>query len=143
VVALPGGGRFALQAGIAGLHADARSWANTDWTMIGVLYDRLEALWPSPAVSLARIVARSYGLAGADRALEELTAFEPQLTGAVGRQAIAVRADLLRRSGRPAEARALYQRTLQLERYAPSRDFFGRRIAELDGPEFGEPDAQP
>ncbi len=140
VIALPGGGRFALQAGIAGLHAEAPSWANTDWTTIGVLYDRLEELWPSPAVSLARIVARSYGPTGADRALEELTALEPQLTGAVGRQAIAVRADLLRRSGRPGEARALYQRALHLERHAPSRDFFGRRIAELDGPESDEPD---
>ena len=143
VIALPGGGRFALQAGIAGLHAEAPSWANTDWTMIGVLYDRLEQLWPSPVVSLARIVARSFGPTGADRALEELTALEPQLTGAVGRQAIAVRADLFRRSGRPGEARALYQRALQLERHAPSRDFFGRRIAELEGPESGEPDVRP
>ena len=46
VIALPGGGRFALQAGIAGLHAEAQSWANTDWTMIGVLYDRLEERSP-------------------------------------------------------------------------------------------------
>ena len=143
VTALPGGGRFALQAGIAGLHAEASSWRETDWGKIGRLYDRLEQLWPSPAVSVARIVARSYGPIGADRALEELTALEPQLVGAIGRQAIAVRADLFRRSGRATEARALYQRALLLERHAPNRDFFGRRIAELERPESDEPDKRP
>lgn len=143
VIALPGGGRFALQAGIAGLHADAASWKETDWPQIGRLYDRLEEVWPSPAVSVARIVAHSYGPTGPARALEELTALEPHLVGVVGRQSIAVRADLLRRSGSSAQARALYQRAMQLERHAPSRDYFGRRIAELAGAMPDEPNEQP
>ena len=130
--ALPGGGRFALQAGIAGLHAEAPSWNGTDWATIGALYDRLLAIWPSPAAALARIVARSYGVAGPAAALIELTELEPQLTGAVGRQAVAVRADLLRRAGRPSEARVLYERARDLEPHPATRDFFGRRIAELD-----------
>lgn len=133
VYALPGGGRFALQAGIAGLHAQAPSWSATDWTAIGALYDRLLEVWPSPAAALARVVARSYGTAGPQRALDELAELEPRLSGAVGRQAVAVRADLLRRSGQTGAARALYERARQLERHAPTRDFFGRRIAELDG----------
>jgi RNA polymerase sigma-70 factor (ECF subfamily) len=134
VVALPGGGRFALQAGIAGLHAEAPSWNGTDWTAIGALYDRLLEVWPSPAAALARIVARSYGSTGPEAALAELDVLERGLQGAVGRQAVAVRADLLRRIGRTAESRAAYQRAASEERHAPTRDFFGRRIAELDGP---------
>ena len=133
VVALPGGGRFALQAGIAGLHAEAPSWSGTDWTSIGALYDRLLEVWPSPAAALARIVARSYGSSGPAAALVELDGLEPGLQGAVGRQAVAVRADLLRRIGRTAESRAAYQQAAAEERHAPTRDFFGRRIAELDG----------
>lgn len=133
VIALPGGGRFALQAGIAGLHAEAPSWSGTDWTSIGALYDRLLAVWPSPAAGLARIVARSYGSTGPQAALAELDALRPGLQGAVGRHAVAVRADLLRRIGRTAESRAAYQQAADQERHAPTRDFFGRRIAELDG----------
>ena len=133
VVALPGGGRFALQAGIAGLHAEAPSWSGTDWTAIGALYDRLLEVWPSPAAALARIVARSYGSTGPRAALAELDALAQDLHGAVGRQAVAVRADLLRRVGRTAESRAAYQRAAAEEPHAPTRDFFGRRIAELDG----------
>lgn len=132
VIALPGGGRFALQAGIAGLHAEAPSWSGTDWTAIGALYDRLLGVWPSPAAELARIVARSYGAAGPEAALGELDALEPRLRGAVGRQAVAVRADLLRRIGRVAESREAYLRAAAEERHAPTRDFFGRRLAELD-----------
>jgi RNA polymerase sigma-70 factor, ECF subfamily len=133
VIALPGGGRFALQAGIAGLHAEAPSWNGTDWTAIGVLYDRLLEVWPSPAAALARIVARSYGSTGAEAALAELDSLEGGLHGAVGRQAVAVRADLLRRIGRTAESRIAYQQAAAEERHEPTRDFFGRRIAELDG----------
>jgi RNA polymerase sigma-70 factor (ECF subfamily) len=133
VIALPGGGRFALQAGIAGLHAQAPSWNGTDWSAIGVLYDRLLEVWPSPAAALARIVARSYGSTGPEAALAELASLEQGLHGAVGRQAVAVRADLLRRIGRTAESRIAYQQAASEERHAPTRDFFGRRIAELDG----------
>jgi RNA polymerase sigma-70 factor (ECF subfamily) len=133
VIALPGGGRFALQAGIAGLHAEAPSWSGTDWTSIGALYDRLVGVWPSPAAALARIVARSYGSTGPEAALEDLDALGPGLHGAVGRQAVAVRADLLRRIGRNAESRAAYVRAAAEERHPATRDFFGRRIAELDG----------
>lgn len=133
VVALPGGGRFALQAGIAGLHAEAPSWNTTDWTTIGALYDRLLTVWPSPAVALARIVALSYGPPGPAVALADLTELERTLGGAVGRQAVAVRADLLRRVGRTAEARTLYEEAEKMEQHAPTRDFFGRRVAELGG----------
>jgi RNA polymerase sigma-70 factor (ECF subfamily) len=52
--ALAGGGRFALQGAIAGLHTRARTWRETDWTTIGLFYERLLAVWPSPAAAIAR-----------------------------------------------------------------------------------------
>ena len=132
--ALPGGGRFALEAGIAGLHTDARSWAETDWRSIGLLYDRLIEIWPSPAAALARIVARSYGSVGPRVALEELEAVESSgpIAGASARQLLAVRADLLRRSGRGIEARAAYLAAAAAEQNDAVRAFLEARSAALD-----------
>ncbi|MEP6479844.1 MAG: DUF6596 domain-containing protein [Rhodoglobus sp.] len=132
--ALPGAGRFALEAGISGMHSDAPTWEATDWESIRVLYDRLVERWPSPSAQLARVVAGSYRRGGLATALAELDALRPSLSGASARQAMAVRADLLRRLGRTAEARAAYVRARSQERNAPVRNYFGRRIDELDPP---------
>jgi RNA polymerase sigma-70 factor (ECF subfamily) len=130
-LALPGGGRFALEAGISGLHSQAADWASTDWRSICALYDRLIERWPSPAALVARVIARSFVSPRA--ALEELDAIEPGLSGAAARQAVAARADILRRLGRTADARAAYLRARSHERNGPVRDYYGRRIDELDG----------
>ncbi|MHC5795437.1 hypothetical protein ACVXZ4_04690 [Lacisediminihabitans sp. FW035] len=58
--ALPGGGRFALQAGIAGLHSSAATWEETDWGAISTLYHGLSRVWPAPVVTLGAIIARSH-----------------------------------------------------------------------------------
>jgi RNA polymerase sigma-70 factor (ECF subfamily) len=50
-------GRFALQAAIAALHAQAPSYAGTDWAQVLALYDLLLRAWPSPVVALNRSVA--------------------------------------------------------------------------------------
>jgi len=50
-------GRFALQAAIAAVHAEAPSYAATDWPEVLGLYDLLLAVWPSPVVALNRAVA--------------------------------------------------------------------------------------
>jgi RNA polymerase sigma-70 factor, ECF subfamily len=130
-LALPGGGRFSLEAGISGLHSQAADWASTDWRSICALYDRLIERWPSPAALVARVIARSFISPRA--ALEELDAVEPGLSGAAARQAVAARADILRRLGRTADARAAYLRARSHERNGPVRDYYGRRIDELDG----------
>ena len=71
--ALPGGGRFALQAGIAGIHSAAPSWDQTDWASIATLYHGLKRVWPAPIVQLGSIVAQSHrGPAELDRAVDEL-----------------------------------------------------------------------
>ena len=50
-------GRFALQAAIAALHAEAPSYDDTDWPQILRLYDSLGRAWNSPVVALNRAVA--------------------------------------------------------------------------------------
>ncbi len=131
-LALPGGGRFALEAGISGLHSQAATWQATDWPSICALYDRLVERWPSPSAKLARIIARSFLPGLAQDALVELAALATEETdGAVGRQAIAARADILRRLGRTADAREAYIRVRSHERNGPVRDYYGRRIEEL------------
>src|SRR5205807_6152440 len=92
-------GRFALQAAIAAVHAEAPRWEDTDWHEIVALYDLLRKRWPSPVVALNRAVA--VGLAdgpAAGLAEPEPLGNEPQLAR-YGYLA-AARADFLRRLGR-------------------------------------------
>jgi RNA polymerase sigma-70 factor (ECF subfamily) len=134
-LALPGGGRFALEAGISGLHSQAPRWDQTDWPSVCILYDRLVERWPSPSAQLARIIARSFLPGGAASALGELDEFSERVSdadGAIPRQAIATRADILRRLGRLTDARETYVRVRSYERNGPVRDYYGRRITELD-----------
>jgi RNA polymerase sigma-70 factor (ECF subfamily) len=131
-LALPAGGRFALQAGISGIHAQARDWNDTDWTAISLLYDRLRIEWPAPSVELSRVVARGYSDAvGPAQALIELDALAPSLGSALDGQVWAARADLLRRLGRDREAARYYERARDVERNLRVRDFLSRRIVEL------------
>ncbi|MDR6970143.1 sigma-70 family RNA polymerase sigma factor [Leifsonia shinshuensis] len=103
--ALAGGGRYALQAGIAGLHAIARTWQATDWPAIVRLYDGLVRQWPSPAARLGRVVALGHSPdAGPEVALSALAADPELFRGPAAAQAYAARAELLRLSGRSAEA---------------------------------------
>jgi RNA polymerase sigma-70 factor, ECF subfamily len=132
--ALPGGGQFALEAGISGLHSQAPEWRLTDWPAICLLYDRLVERWPSPSAKLARVVARSFLPGGEAQSLEELDALEGELVGVAARTAIAARADILRRLGRTRDAREAYLRVRSYERNGPVRDYYGRRIDELSDP---------
>jgi RNA polymerase sigma-70 factor (ECF subfamily) len=132
-IALPGGGQFALEAGISGLHCQAAEWHLTDWASICTLYDRLIERWPSPSAKVARIVARSFLPGGKVTSLSELDGLEGELGGVAARTAIAARADILRRLGRTRDAREAYVRVRSHERNGPVRDYYGRRINELDG----------
>jgi RNA polymerase sigma-70 factor, ECF subfamily len=132
VGALRGGhpGRYALQAAIAALHAQARSYEQTDWPQVLGLYDRLMEVWPSPVVALNRAVALAM-VDGPEAGLAAVAEAERggRLTGY--RYAAATRADLLRRLGRTAQARAAYQEALALADNAAERDFLGNRLAQL------------
>jgi len=123
-------GPYALQAAIAAVHANAESPDATDWSEIVGLYDVLLRLEPSPVVELNRAVAVAMrdgpaaGLALVDAILARGDLAEYHL-------AHAARADLCRRLGAVAQARASYERAIALARQEPERRFLERRLTEL------------
>jgi len=123
-------GAYSLQAAISAVHAEAPEAAATDWPQIVALYDVLERLDPSPIVALNRAVALAMrdgpaaGLALVEDILRKGELKEYHL-------AHAARADLCRRLGRNADARASYERALSLARQGPEQRFLAKRIAEL------------
>jgi len=125
-----GAGRFALQAAIAALHAEAPTYEDTDWRQIVGLYDVLLTVWTSPVVALNRAVAVSMvdGPAAALATLELLDA-DGRLAGY--RYLPATRADLLRRLGRRTEAAEAYRQALELTDNAAERGFLQRRLDEV------------
>ncbi|MGV3629081.1 MAG: RNA polymerase sigma factor [Betaproteobacteria bacterium] len=131
-------GPYVLQAAISAVHAEAPSAAATDWAQIVGLYDVLARIEPSPIVALNRAVAVAMrdGPAAGLALIEEILA-----AGELAdyRLAHAAHADLCRRLGKTAQARASYQRALALTQQAPERRFLERRLAELakQGP-YGE-----
>ncbi|MEV8364031.1 RNA polymerase sigma factor [Streptomyces niveus] len=131
--ALRGGdpGRYALQAAIAALHASAPTYAETDWEQILVLYDALLATWSSPVVALNRAVAVAM-VEGPATALAEVEALEQDERLAGYRYLPAVKADLLRRLGRPADAAVAYERALALADNDAERAFLTDRLAQCD-----------
>jgi RNA polymerase sigma-70 factor (ECF subfamily) len=129
--ALGGGspGRFALQAAIAALHATAPTYGDTDWRQILVVYDELLKAWPSPVVALNRAVAVAM-VNGPATALADVEALEQdeRLTGY--RYLPAIKADLLRRLGRKADAAVAYERAITLADNDAERAFLASRLAE-------------
>jgi RNA polymerase sigma-70 factor (ECF subfamily) len=113
-------GPFQIQAAISALHVRARSAKGTDWAQILLLYARLEALAPSPVVSLNRIVAlaETGKLAPARRALEAL---ESQLTGYQPYHAAC--ADLAKRVGDKEAAHKAYETAIELSTSEGERDW--------------------
>ena len=122
--------RYAVQAAIAAVHAEAPTWQDTDWSEIIGLYDVLLELWPSPVVRLNRAVA--VGMRDGPQA--GLTAMsglldEPSLA-AYGYLSSA-RADFLRRLGRWPEAAAAYEEALALNDNEVERAFLVGRLAQV------------
>jgi RNA polymerase sigma-70 factor (ECF subfamily) len=123
---------YAVQAAIAALHARAPSYRDTDWPQIAGLYEVLLRISPSPVVELNHAAAVSM-VDGPARALDLIDALEVR-GGLNGYELMpAVRADLLRRLGRHAEARAAYRAATAATQLEPLRRLYARRIAEMDG----------
>ncbi len=124
-----GSGPYSVQAAIAGCHADAVRYEDTDWTTIAALYGRLVQLVPSPVVELNRAVAVSMAQGPqAALAIVDALAQEPALRAY--HLLPSVRGDLLRRLGRRAEARAEFERAASLTRNARERALLLGRAAE-------------
>jgi RNA polymerase sigma-70 factor (ECF subfamily) len=123
-------GAYTLQAAIAAVHADAESSAATDWRQIVALYNQLVRIQPSPIVQLNRAVA----IAERDGPAAGLTHIDALLEhGELANYYLAhsARAELCRRLGRTAEARASYEKALALTQQEPERQFLKGRIEEL------------
>jgi RNA polymerase sigma-70 factor, ECF subfamily len=136
VESLRGGrpGRFALQAAIAAVHAEAPAYDATDWPQILGLYDELLKAWPSPVVALNRavVVAMVSGPAAGLAQIAQLEAQDERLSGY--RYLPAAKADLLRREGRDAEAARAYEAALALADNEAERAFLASRLSALDRP---------
>jgi RNA polymerase sigma-70 factor (ECF subfamily) len=129
-------GPYQIQAAIAACHATASDAADTDWSQIAALYERLAELLPSPVVELNRAVAVAMagrpaaGLAIVDSLAQSRSLPDYHLLPAV-------RADLLRRLRRLDEAAVYYREALSLARTDTERRFLRRRLRETatpDGP---------
>jgi RNA polymerase sigma-70 factor (ECF subfamily) len=121
-------GPYQLQAAIQAVHSDAASAAATDWPQIRQLYDRLQAIAPSPVVALNRAVAVAE-VEGPEAAL----ALADGLDLADQHLYHAVRADLLRRLGRTLEAAEAYDEAIARCGNAVEREFLRRRRLALAG----------
>jgi RNA polymerase sigma-70 factor, ECF subfamily len=121
-LALHGPGPYVLQAAIASLQSEER----IDWREVVAIYEQLVQLTGSPVIELNRAVAvaEAGDIEQALQIVETLNLHDYQY-------AHSARAELLRRLGRPAEARAAFERALELTTSERERRFLSRQIAEL------------
>jgi RNA polymerase sigma-70 factor (ECF subfamily) len=123
-------GPYTLQAAIAAVHAEAESTAATDWRQIVALYNQLVRIQPSPVAYLNRAVAIAM-CDGPEAGLKQIDAVLEHGELANYYLAHSARAELYRRLGRTAEARASYARALALTQQEPERQFLQERIRQL------------
>lgn len=125
-----GNGPYSVQAAIAGCHAAAVRYEDTDWPRIAALYGRLVQLIPSPVVELNRAVAVSMA-EGPEAALPLVDALAREPALRAYHLLPSVRGDLLERLGRSEEARAEFERAASLTRNAQERTLLLGRAARL------------
>jgi RNA polymerase sigma-70 factor (ECF subfamily) len=121
-------GRYQILAAINAVHTSARDVRDTDWSQIVALYDQLVRLDPSPIVALNRAVAVAE-LDGPEVALAAVDRLEDPLAGYHAFHA--TRAELLRRLGRSQQARAAYDRAIELAGNTAETAYLTRRRDQL------------
>jgi RNA polymerase sigma-70 factor (ECF subfamily) len=123
-------GPYTLQAAIAAVHAEAATADATDWGQIVGLYDVLARVDTSPVIELNRAaaIAMRDGPAAGLAIIDAILARGDLDTYHLAHSA---RADLCRRQGRIDDARAAYQRALELARQEPEKRFLEKRLSEL------------
>jgi RNA polymerase sigma-70 factor, ECF subfamily len=119
-------GPYQIQAAINAVHSDARDTAGTDWRQIVALYDHMMALAPSPVVALNRAVAVAE-VEGPEAALKLVEGLDLDAYYLFH----AIRADLLRRAGRNAEAVRAYDAALARTDNAAEKELLRRRRDKL------------
>jgi RNA polymerase sigma-70 factor, ECF subfamily len=122
--------RYAIEAAIAAVHAEAPTWKDTDWAEIVGLYDVLLHLWPSPVVALNRAVA--VGMRDGPRAgLDALTPLLAEPALAAYGYLSAARADFLRRLQQWTQAAEAYEAALTLTDNEAERAFLAERLGDV------------
>lgn len=122
--------RYAVEAAIAAVHAEAKTWQDTDWSEIIALYDVLLGLWPSPVVELNRAVA--IGLRdGPQAGLETLAPLLADPALATYGYLSAARADFLRQLRQWTQAAEAYEEALTLSDNDIERAFLTERLGEV------------
>jgi RNA polymerase sigma factor (sigma-70 family) len=122
--------RYAVEAAIAAVHAEAPSWQDTDWSEIVALYGVLRQLWPSPVVELNRAVAIGFR-DGPQAGLDALTPLLADPALATYGYLSAARADFLRQLRRWTEAALAYEEALTLTDNDAERAFLTGRLGEV------------
>jgi RNA polymerase sigma-70 factor (ECF subfamily) len=125
-------GPYQLQASINAVHTDAPSFADTDWPQVVALYDQLMAIAATPVTALNRAVAVAE-VDGAERGLELVAGLHGRDMASFHAYHV-VRAELLRRLDRRAEAAEAYERALHLTDNDVERAHLRSRLAGLDLP---------
>jgi len=118
-------GPYQIQAAIAALHSEARSWAETDWHQIVVLYEALLRLADTAVVRLNRAIALSH-FAGPEVALGEVNDLAIALSGF--HLFHSTRAELLDQLGEPVLAREARRRALDLCQNPAERSLLERKL---------------
>jgi RNA polymerase sigma-70 factor (ECF subfamily) len=121
-------GRYQILAAINAVHTSARDMRDTDWSQVVALYDQLVRLDASPVIALNRAIAVAevdgpeVAMASVDRLADELAGYHAYH---------ATRADLLRRLRRGREARAAYDRAIELAGNTAETAYLARRRDQL------------
>ena len=123
-------GRYQILAAISSVHTSVPDARDTDWSQVVALYDQLAAIDPSPIVALNRAIAVAE-LDGPDVGLGAVERLGEALDGYHAFHA--TRADLLRRLGRSADARAAYDRAIELAGNPAEVAYLARRRGQLTG----------
>jgi RNA polymerase sigma-70 factor, ECF subfamily len=121
-------GRYQILAAISAVHTSASDVRDTDWSQVVALYDLLVRLDPSPIVALNRAIAVGE-LDGPEVALAAVDRLEDKLAGYHAYHA--TRADLLRRLGRSQQARAAYDKAIELAGNTAETAYLTRRRDQL------------
>lgn len=124
-------GAYALQAGVAAVHADAKTAQETDWAEIVGFYDLLLRAQPTAVVALNRAVAIAMR-DGPEAGLQLIDELASDNSLDDYQPAHAARAELNRRLGRTELARSSYQRALQLTQQESQRRYLQKRLDDLD-----------
>jgi RNA polymerase sigma-70 factor (ECF subfamily) len=119
-------GPYQVQAAIAAVHSEARTWEETDWPQIVALYDALLRYTDTPVVRLNRAVALNR-VRGPQAALGEVN----DLAMALGGYHLfhATRAELLDELGEKGLAREARLRALELCQNPAERALLERKLA--------------